>query len=748
MSTPTNAARAPVRALPAERLLAGSHRDVLRAIAKAHSIGAPLPRKPKLVKLLAARLADPQIVRAALDGMPPITRQILEWVREQGGCAQSAEIMRALAAEGAPADAGLHHEIVDALWPLLQFGLLISRLGDWLPPTLDTLAILNTELLIPAEVLEAIRPARRPLRAPAAGQIERIEEGAAQTFQRDVYLYWNYLRGRPVELTAAGLVPKRHLTRLNEVLIGKVDLKRARDEVQAHRLHFIRLMMEETGLARRSGRRLEAIAGAHEFFGYSLTRRTDRFVQAWRRSARWNELLHLPVAPRMHEERSARAFQLVARARQAVVKQIAESAGPGWSLLSDCIERMRDTSYEFLFRRSREDYGAINPYYYYHNPLGWGFPVADEREGWTRVEQEYITAVVRDAMHWLGLVSLGHAGGALLAFRLTPLGAYLLGIGSAPPGDEAAGAGHIVVQPNFQIFALEPIAEQTLSMLDRFADRVKADKVYEYHLSRESIYRAQQKGMTSADVIAYLARTAASILPQNVQRTLEEWGQSYDRIVVRRGVSLIHALEPALLDALQAAPGVRLISRPLPRVALAPGAPERREPLLRALKAQGLLPAFTAGADDIEDALTLDADGRVTVLQAVPSVFLLKELEQHAERRPDGYYLSEAIVKSERNAGESIEEIIARWQRWHHGPLPGPVVIAIRRWGQFYGRARLREMRLMQLPSADVAQALLDDPETGPLLHPYPADPSSVFVADEHVDQVRALLEARGIPVG
>ena len=272
-----------------------------------------------------------------------------------------------------------------------------------------------------------------------------------------------------------------------------------------------------------------------------------------------------------------------------------------------------------------------------------------------------------------------------VAFRLTPLGAYLFGLADQPPAEPAAAhAGRVVVQPNFQIFALEPIAEQTLVSLDRFADRVKADKAFEYRLSRESLYRAHQNGMSVGDAVAFLEQASSAPLPQNVLRTLDEWAQSYERIIVRRNAALLHALDPQVLDALQDTPAAQryLLGRPLPRVALASNTPESRERIAQALMALGHLPAYSdvPEAENSRGVLTLDEAGKVSLLHALPDLYLLQALEEHAERRGDGYYLTKAAVRGERTSGESADQIIARWQRWHHGPLPVAFLENLREW--------------------------------------------------------------------
>src|SRR5947209_7988939 len=129
--------------------------------------------------------------------------------------------------------------------------------------------------------------------------------------------------------------------------------------------------------------------------------------------------------------------------------------------------------------------------------------------------------------------------------------------------------------------------------------------VYEHRLTCESAYRAQQNGMSIPSIIAFLSQAAGAALPQNVQRTLEEWGESFRRVVIRRNVSLLHALDPLLLDRLQGDPAAPafVVGRRLPRVLITRSDPAARESLAQALQALEQLPA--TGTPLVHDALLL-----------------------------------------------------------------------------------------------------------------------------------------------
>ena len=744
------------------------NRPLLHQLARAHNLPTPA-KKSQLVEALKTHLSDPQVIANTLATLPPLTQKIFERLQLKGGRSSTMALLSELEQSGVlrPQPRGwqalkpgaarepLSESFDQLLWPLVQFGLVFYRSFLVIAP--ETLTHYDVPLFIPTDILQALSGAHEPLRSIAPEQLERTHEGNPQTFQRDLYLYWNYMREHEVLLNATGLLPKRHLVKLNETLTHKEDVMTARAEADLPRLAFMRTLMEEAGLLKtNSALRLEPTHTSSDFFGYSLARRTDRLFETYKKSQLWNELLYLSITPQMNTARTTRGFTLITRARQWVLNLLGERLNEQWMSLDELAHKARVTNYEFLFPRERKDFGAINPYYYYHNPLGWGFPVTNEAEGWDKVEGSFIRSIISAPLHWLGLVSLGYEKDKATAFRLTALGAYVFGQTSQPPADELSlSSGRLVVQPNFQIFALEPMAEQTLATLDRFADRIKADRVFEYHLTRDSVYRASQNGMSVQAIIAFLSQAATTPLPQNVQRTLTEWALSFERIILRKHVSLLHTRDAPLLDELftTADTGHLFQSRPLPYVAIARNSPDAREQIMQALLARGQLPAVThppqqaQPSDEALHALRLDEDGRVSLLHTLPNIFLLQALEQHVERRADGLYLTEAVVKADRANGESVEQIIARWERWHHGPMPAKLLTQIKRWGQFYGSAQVQQLTLIKMPSEELLQQVMSEPQIGAYLSPFAGDAATAIVAAGKLEAVQQWLSERGVPI-
>ena len=160
-------------------------------------------------------------------------------------------------------------------------------------------------------------------------------------------------------------------------------------------------------------------------------------------------------------------------------------------------ERVYGSGYYYSYPRCR-----TRPYLY--NNLGWVWEKygADSEAGWDAVETVFIRSVLAEGLYWLGLLDLGYmrsvtpAGGAapagIQAVRLTDMGRWLLLDGPRPT--IPAETGRVVVQPNFHVFAFDPISDAVLARLDSFATRLKAERAVEYEITRESISRAQQNG--------------------------------------------------------------------------------------------------------------------------------------------------------------------------------------------------------------------------------------------------------------
>jgi Helicase conserved C-terminal domain len=117
---------------------------------------------------------------------------------------------------------------------------------------------------------------------------------------------------------------------------------------------------------------------------------------------------------------------------------------------------------------------------------------------------------------------------------------------------------------------METAGVPLLVELDRFAERVRLDRVALYRLTRATLYRGLQDGLTLDEVLHILETRNGGPLPQNVAYSLAEWERLYQRIHVQRAVTLVEATDDEELQALRALPELAEAREVGPRILAAP----------------------------------------------------------------------------------------------------------------------------------------------------------------------------------
>jgi hypothetical protein len=343
------------------------------------------------------------------------------------------------------------------------------------------------------------------------------------------------------------------------------------------------------------------------------------------------------------------------------------------------------------------------------------------------------------------------------------VGAQVLGVG--PRVEIPEGEGRVVVQPNFEIFALDPISDIDLSKLDQFADRISAERAIKYVLTRESVYRAQRNGWTAERILDTLRKMStqpgeerseaepAISLPQNVERTLAEWQGLHERIIIRRKTSLLQAVDKETMDRVAEDPSIRphLDSRPGETVAILSALPSQTDELVLALQKAGYPPARSRSPEDaVHPALTLDDDGRMHFVAPLPSIYLFERIAPFTSKDEQGrIFLTQSAVQGAIEQGLSVQEILTRLQQVHLGPLPRRVEIEVRAWGHYYGDAAMETVTLVQIQDEKTLNELLAEPELEGLLSAFQPSKSKVlaWVPAEHMESLREVLAKRGMRI-
>lgn len=743
-------------------VLAGYAVPSLQQMVKQRQIAPKSQAKQSLVSLLAADLYHADRIDKAVADLAPVERRLLDALILLGGEAPTGLLHRILLGEGlivepkreGPWYASGDHKGSPWKRGSQKFEDVVSRLGvlglvftgSSPNSTIVDLSAPGTRLFIPEGILA--RLPRVDVPPVVSAEPSEVAAGDVALVPRDLYLLLGFAESTPLALTTRGQIVKRSLVAIDGTLRVSENAAAARSEDDLPRFSLLRALAEDLGLLAVRNNTLVAEEGnSDEFLGRAPGERLTALYRRYRATDRWCELAFvdgLAITRRSGAGRGAPPPIIAARER--VIAEIASLPSGEWIPLAHLIDRLKRTAYEFLIPRPRLPY--VEDHYYYtnpyagENPLGWIFNGILEPTGWEQVEGRLIRRVV-DVLHWLGLVDLGIRNSQPTDFRINAFGVRLfrgeaVSIELPPP--------RVVVQPNYQIFAFEPIDEAVLHQIDRIAERVRTESAIEYRLTQAAVYRAQQRGVTADEILDRLQGLSAVPLPQNVRRTVEEWGERHERIVVRRGVGLLRTTDKGVLDELAADPRVGpLLGRRVGRTtALVPIA--HLETVYRALLDAQRLPALSEGVGvPPGPQVTVAATGEITFRSRLPNLFVLRELRAFAEETEGKYRLSRDSLRRAARSGLSAEEIIVTIENLQGERLSSETADLIRRWAKNWGTGVLAEAMLLQVETPEILESLLAVSEVRRHLQPIPGAPTLAIVRPDSIDRLRPLLAERGM---
>lgn len=600
-----------------------------------------------------------------------------------------------------------------------------------------------------------------------------IRYGDPSSFQRDLYLYWSFVRDNSVGLTTRGLVKKPQLKKINQILLGNENIDDIRDESETQRLRFLRHCLLINQLIEIKDNKLFITPQSEQFFSKPLTERARLVLEGYAQNSFWNELLQIPCLVIEGNGISANIAQpLVLEARKKVLAFLTKFPQQTWLTFEMIEDLVRKYDYEFLLERVISSFFSFisdkTPYSYYNNSLGWNFyervnkgdydqayPINDEVQGWDLVEAGFIAAVIVEPLAWMGLVDLGFeeeqddkrdAIDTVVSMRFSELGAHLL-LGADLNDQRLQAQGRLIVQPTFHVLLYPPISEDRLALLDRFADRLRLEQVAEYRLTREALYRArQQHQLTAEEIVAQLEEASGMPLSQNVAYTLLEWGQAQERIRLHEGLTLFRVAQPEQLDQLLAEPSTAgLIERRLSATAaLVESA--KQAALEQALLAAGQLALVYQSPKDLQsggDWIEIDANGLINLKPQAPSIYLRGALRRFCLESEAGLLLNEALVRQAFADGLELDELLGQLRRWSKEPLPKPIEGLLSKWAGLYGEARVERPTLILIENQQMAERLLHAPELADLIKPYQPAVVTLEVDPARLDELKGLLEAR-----
>jgi hypothetical protein len=320
-------------------------------------------------------------------------------------------------------------------------------------------------------------------------------------------------------------------------------------------------------------------------------------TEAWLRRHTYAELSDLAgsdVRIRCEPRHAAFSPSAVAaentEARARIAQAVARVRPDTWHTLDDFVQFVWRLDPWFLRGRQRA----------FETPSWWlvdaesGRPLRPEVETeWTRAEGQYVRALVRGPLRWLGAVELeSDAPGAATIFRCTEWAPYLLEASSEAPAHadqlaqgwgpalRLAGQSALSVQP----LALVPAGDAPLAGWAEVAG--VRDGRLSWQLSANRFCANLDAGRSLSELVDWLRtldmRDGTRCAPQ-VAALLKRWQQQYGASRIERELVVVEAQdEPSLREALSATPDLATQARTVaPGVAVLPrGAADRLEQVL------------------------------------------------------------------------------------------------------------------------------------------------------------------------
>jgi hypothetical protein len=733
--------------------------------------GISLPQKTKtiMIEKLIDLFKSPSHIAESENGLSPAQREVVNLILRHGGKASLVSIRQRLLAAGL-IDVQKEHDyssysrqpdykaaksrkLEDIMANLIALGLVFA----WreVPNTNSSSVIdfnLNSLYVIPDEIRKHLKPPPPdpPWVPKEAKTPEKVEESSARSFQRDLYLYWSFVRQNAIELTAKGLIPKRQLVAMNNTLLVRENIQTGQVEEDFHRLFMIRSVLLTLGLLEEQLRNIKTRADA-SFFALDPLDRIQKTFQAYCKMTWWNEIAWVhPVQVYMQPVHPAP--QLILDARTAVLAELKNIKG--WVSLADLTKRLAEHNYEFLFPRrivSSSYYNRTNIYSGNINPGGWEFPgIFSEGDGWQKVEANFIRITMFEFLFWMGLVDAGYSDIKLKQpdlFRLTPAGEWLLGGGKPPSIPKESG--QVILQPDFTITAFDPVSDAVLHQLEQFAQRISAERAAVYRLTQQTVYAGQQNGWDASRIKTTLEELSGQPLPPNVARSLAEWQHWHERIRIRRDMVVLQAANPQdlllLAEDKELSPWLK--NQPAPGTSILPVNLDPHQFMSKLANRLWLPEVVLPEAGLPAKSVNVHPDGWLSFNIKSPDLYLKSFLAHFSEAEGKGYRITKASVKRAIANKKSAPQIIKELERVASDVIPAELQKKITAWSGHYGSANLEETLLLQLKDEKAVKELLQDPEFKAIIQILQPDEikTTLKVSPRDRQRLIELLEERGI---
>ena len=312
---------------------------------------------------------------------------------------------------------------------------------------------------------------------------------------------------------------ERSLAALNERLLRPAVLDAFNSDESGDALALLLCLVKRLGWLREEQRQLHLQAvPVSSWLEARRAQQRQTLWAGWRDDAEWDDLCRVPG---LRCEGTWHHDPLAARHR---LLSCLGCCQPGvWYMVSDFAAAIKRVDPDF--QRPDGDYRS----WYLRDESSRRYLTGFEN--WEQVEGALIAYVLTGPAHWLGATDVGNlpsgaAGGevaspALAQFRLTGTGVTLLGLTAEEPPERTSP--RLTVQPDFRVLIPHGSSCFDRFRLARFAVWEASRPAFRYRITQRALKRAQQQGITTKRILAFLRRASGGDLPSNIVQALTHW---------------------------------------------------------------------------------------------------------------------------------------------------------------------------------------------------------------------------------
>lgn len=522
-----------------------SYHYSLTKMLKIAGVKAVSQRKADIIRALDAYLSNEANIIKLWHSLPPVEQDFLEEFLRNGGIIELEDILEILQKhnlilEGASSYfINYFSELSPARLFLIGGGIpepiakVLSRFVQPMEPSFTTIPDPAMEEIIDEKVLE--------------------ELVVGESFAADCLHYLKLVNSSKLRTTkTSGLPTKAAMLKINEVLLNKelllhvFSMEDYRVVEQTTRIYGLTQLLRHAAVLDEEEGILTIGLKADEFLTYNTAGKCRFLLHTYINAEELFELERIRGA-RIKVEFPCSLNE----ARETILKHLAQCPINAWIALADLKRLIRKNDRWFLTKvvGDIELYSNYDKYYYLNRRF-------DEVEG------KYVEVVLLEYLSAVGIVDLmiseefeDYSDKAYLKvdyLRLTPLGAYVLGVNDHYKEPEVImDQSGIIVQPNFEVVVVAGGTEAAhILYLDRFGEKISQGGVNVYKITFKAIINALDQGIPVQELIDYFEEFSTNPVPENVLLTLNEWERESKRIHIRT-VTILETDDPYILEELK-----------------------------------------------------------------------------------------------------------------------------------------------------------------------------------------------------